>query len=208
MTSTINSFDEKAKTWDQPFRVERARIVADAIKEKIPKMQQLNAVEFGCGTGLVGFFLHELFSHLILVDNSKGMLEVVKQKIGHEGASNMEAMDIVVFEKQIKSGKTFNVLFNLLVLHHIPDTRQILSEWYKCLAPGGCLFITDLDSENGLFHDEGFEGHNGFDREYLGKTTTEVGFEDVCFETVYEITEKTRDGADHTFTLFLMTARK
>lgn len=208
MERNSGSFDEKAKTWDQPFRVVRAQAVANAIRESILNGLPLKAIEYGCGTGLVSFFLRDLFSSIILVDNSKGMLEVVREKIAHGGATNMEAMDIDAFNTQVKDGRTFNVLFSSMTLHHIPDTRQTLLEWYKCLSFGGHLFVVDLDPENGLFHDEGFEGHNGFDRKALGKVAVEAGFKDVGFKTAHEMHEMGRDGQNHTFTLFFMIAKK
>jgi len=203
-----NSFDQKAKTWDQPFRIARAQAVANAIREVIPKNHAFRALEYGCGTGLVSFFLRDMFSSITLVDSSEGMLEVVREKIAYEGAINMKAMHTDALDMQIKNGMTFDVIFNLLVLHHIPDTRQVLSDWHKYLIKGGYLFVVDLDPENGLFHKDDFEGHNGFDRNVLRKVATEAGFKNISFATAHRMCELGRDGCEHVFTLFLMVARK
>ena len=56
MTSTY--FDERAKDWDaNPMRVERARIVAQAIRQAVPLRPGMTALELGCGTGLLSFAL-------------------------------------------------------------------------------------------------------------------------------------------------------
>lgn len=204
----MNEFDEKAKTWDLPYRVDRAKAVADIIREALPNGRSLTALEYGCGTGLVSFFLRDIFSSISLVDNSKGMLDVVREKILREGVTNMKAFDADALSEQIKSGITYNVLFSSMVLHHIIDTKKMLLEWSKCLAPNGHLIIVDLDTDNGLFHNEEFEGHNGFDRTELGKMLSETGFGDVKFKTAHEMEKVCKDGVNRKFTLFIMIARK
>jgi ubiquinone/menaquinone biosynthesis C-methylase UbiE len=75
-------FDSKAKTWDQhQYRVERAQVVAKAIESKIPLSQVKTALDFGCGTGLLGLNLADKVGHIVLSDTSPGMIEQVNRKI-------------------------------------------------------------------------------------------------------------------------------
>ena len=54
----MTNFDERAKDWDSdPKKVERARVVAEAIRAAIPLSKEITALEYGCGTGLLSFAL-------------------------------------------------------------------------------------------------------------------------------------------------------
>jgi hypothetical protein len=57
-TEHMNEFDQQARDWDNdPVRVLRARAVADAIRNHVPLTARMNAMEYGCGTGLLSFEL-------------------------------------------------------------------------------------------------------------------------------------------------------
>jgi 2-polyprenyl-3-methyl-5-hydroxy-6-metoxy-1,4-benzoquinol methylase len=205
-----NEFDDKAKTWDNKLeRVHRAHIIADAISEEIPYNSSFTAMEYGCGTGLLSFQLKNRFSNITLIDNSHGMLEVLKGKIEHDKVSNMEMINIDLLDPAADLSKTFSVIFSLMVLHHTVDVGRMLSVWYALLNRPGYLCVADLDSDNGLFHGKGFKGHNGFDREGLKKVTRQAGFTNTRFRTVFEIKKVSyHDKMEHTFPLFLMVAEK
>jgi 2-polyprenyl-3-methyl-5-hydroxy-6-metoxy-1,4-benzoquinol methylase len=204
-----NEFDEKAKAWDDdPQHAKRAQTIAKAIGEEIPNDPSLTAMEYGCGTGLLSFPLRDRFSKITLIDSSKGMLEVLKEKITRSGATNMEALNIDLLESPKSFSTTFSVIYSAMVLHHIPDISKMLSTWHSLLAHPGYLFIADLDSDKGLFHGPEFKGHNGFDRNDLQKIAEKAGFVEVKFRTVSEINKTASDGVQRTFPLFLMVCKK
>ena len=81
MCLLLNEFDEKAKTWDDnPDHAQRANTIAQASIEQLPYDPSFTAMEYGCGTGLLSFPLRERFRKITLIDNSAGMLEVLKKK--------------------------------------------------------------------------------------------------------------------------------
>src|SRR5690606_42045723 len=52
MTESHDPFDEKAATWDDdPAKVERARVVADALRDAVPPGPTTRLLEYGAGTG-------------------------------------------------------------------------------------------------------------------------------------------------------------
>jgi 2-polyprenyl-3-methyl-5-hydroxy-6-metoxy-1,4-benzoquinol methylase len=54
MSNNTRDFDSEARFWDEnPGRVKMARSVADSIKENAVITDQLNVLDFGCGTGLL-----------------------------------------------------------------------------------------------------------------------------------------------------------
>jgi ubiquinone/menaquinone biosynthesis C-methylase UbiE len=209
MTHSSNEFDEKAKSWDNdPDRVHRAKRIAGAILKLVPIKPSFSALEFGCGTGLLSFALREHFAQIILVDSSPGMLAVLNDKIVQSGATNMQTRNVDLLADPAGLSATFSIVYSALVLHHISDIEKIISTWHNILDDAGYLCIADLDSEKGLFHGQEFSGHNGFDRAALSKLVEQAGFTVVACETVCELTKIARDGAEHTFPVFLLVGQK
>ena len=75
------SFDDYAKTWDTDKRINRAKKVANEIRNSIDSEINYSAMEFGCGTGLVSFNLYDKFKKITLIDSSKGMIDILNSKI-------------------------------------------------------------------------------------------------------------------------------
>ncbi len=203
----MSEFDAKAATWDQdPLKVARAVTVAKAITGHIPT-QGLRVLEYGCGTGLLGFALQPQAGTITLADTSEGMLEVLKSKIAALGAPNMRPLRLDLLSDP-HPGEAFDLVCSLMTLHHIPDTQGILHVFHGVLAPGGWVALADLDAEDGAFHGpEVTDVHLGFDRGVLGRQLEAAGFVDIRFSTVFEITRGEGAGARR-FPIFLVVARK
>jgi SAM-dependent methyltransferase len=203
-----NEFDAKAKCWDSdPAKVERARIVANAIREEIKNSREFTAFEYGCGTGLVSFFLQPFLKKIVLADNSSGMVEILEDKIRIGSAKNMFPVNLDLSRENPPEEK-FHLIYTLMALHHIHDTREILSTFYSILNSDGYICIVDLDREDGSFHGDGFDGHNGFDRESLVALAGKIGFRNIRFRTVLEVSKIVKGNEKRSFPLFLMTAQK
>ena len=199
----MTNFDERAKDWDaDPMKVERARIVADAIRSALPLRPEMTALEYGCGTGLLSFFLRTEFASITQADTSQGMLDVLSGKIKAAGVANMFPVRLDLGTDPLPVVR-FHVLYSLMTLHHIPDTDGILQKFQAVLEPGGWLALADLDREDGSFHcSEVTDVHHGFAREKLQAQVEAAGFRDVAFRTVFEIPKGGR-----VYPVFLMTAR-
>lgn len=204
----MTNFDERAKDWDSdPDKVARARAVAGVIRRAIPLSKEMHALEYGCGTGLVSFALQPDLGQITLADTSKGMLDVLAEKIDKASVTNMHPLMLDLTLDPLPDER-YDLTYSLLTLHHIPDVKHILSKFCEVLLPGGYLLAADLDKEDGSFHTDGTtDVHLGFDREELQKMVEEAGFEDVAFSTAYEIKKKIGN-AEKTFPVFLMSARK
>jgi len=202
----MNEFDQQARGWDNdPVRVSRAQAVADAIRNHVPLSARMNAMEYGCGTGLLSFELRDEIGPITLADSSEGMLEVLREKIAAFGAVNMTPMKLDLAMDPLPTDR-FDLVYNLMTLHHIPDTERALRNFHALLRPNGWLAICDLDREDGSFHDPGFDGHNGFDRSVLEQKLKDVGCVDVRTETAYQL-ERERGGMKRVYPLFLLLGR-
>lgn len=200
----VTNFDERAKDWDSdPMKVERARVVADAIRAAIPLTLQTRALEYGCGTGLLGFALQPYLASITLADTSQGMLDVLTQKIRAACVTNMYPVCLNLITDPLPAAR-YQVICSLMTLHHIHDTDAILRKFHKLLEPGGHLCIADLEKEDGSFHDASItDVHHGFDRGQLCALAEGAGFQNVNFSHVYAIQK-----AKSSFPLFLMIAGK
>jgi len=203
----VIQFDEQARQWDQDAgKVERARRVAEAIVAQAGPLDGQRGLEFGCGTGLLGFALQPHLGHVTLADTSRGMLEVLREKIAASGAGNMTPL-----ERDLTAGPLpedpYDLVFTLMTLHHVPDTDGILARFHALLRPGGQLCVADLDREDGSFHGPGEDVHKGFDRDELGARMVRAGFRDVRFSTPYVIERLGEDGPAR-YPIFLAVARR
>jgi ubiquinone/menaquinone biosynthesis C-methylase UbiE len=202
----MSEFDQVARDWDaKTERAVRAGAVAEAIRRNVPLDARTKALEYGCGTGLLGFCLQADVGALTLADSSEGMLEVLREKISAANAPNMTAIRLDLIADPLPDD-LYDLVFSLMTLHHIRETGQILRQFRAMLSPGGHLCVADLDVEDGSFHGQGFDGHNGFDRDALAETAHLAGFDDIRFETVFSVRKETETG-ERDFPVFLMTAR-
>lgn len=203
----MNDFDAKAVTWDQdPLKVERALTVGRAIAEAVP-VEHRQILEYGCGTGLLGFALQPKAAHVTLADTSEGMLSVLDQKILAAGAGNMTSLRLDLLADPPPATR-YDLICSLMTLHHIPDTVGILRKFWDLLAPGGWVALSDLDAEDGSFHGpEVTDVHLGFDRTVLGRQLQEAGFSDIAFTTPYEI-QRDVNGGTRPFPIFLVVAKR
>lgn len=199
----MSDFDARARTWDQDHaKVERAAAVAEAIRRLVPLGPDTSLLDYGCGTGLLGFALLPHVGHVTMADTSREMLRVVVEKIAAAGASNVVTAHLDPAATALPGGP-YDVVCTLMTLHHIPDTGAVLRQFHAALAPGGHLCIADLDAEDGSFHGEGFDGHRGFDRGDLAAQLERAGFADVRFATPWRIAK----GGRH-YELFLAVGRR
>jgi ubiquinone/menaquinone biosynthesis C-methylase UbiE len=202
----MSEFDEKARGWDKdPERVRRAEAVAEAVLERVRPSTDARVFDFGCGTGLLGFALLPHVGHVTFADDSEGMLAIVREKIEERAAENAEAM-LLDLTTDPPPDRRFDLVVSLMALHHIKDTDMILRRLHTLCGAGGRLCLVDLDREDGSFHDSGFTGHHGFDRENLAGAARRAGFHPVSIEDVFEIVRKEADGSVRRFPLFLMNA--
>jgi len=201
-------FDSKARLWDgNPVFQDRADKIAAAIQAAIPLNTAMQALDYGCGTGMLSFPLKDALGHITLKDSSAGMLEVLREKIAALGVSNMAAR-LADLASQPLPDEKYDLIYTSMVLHHIPDTAAILAAFHALLSPGGWLCVADLDQEDGSFHGVGVEVHHGFAHGPLQQLAEAAGFAEVRFSTVFEIIKDTPEGGKRGYPVFLMVARK
>ncbi len=202
-------FDKEAEKWDSnPGRVKLAHDVADAIIGAVPLNKNMKALDFGCGTGLLTLKLQPLVGAITGVDSSAGMLGMLERKIKAQGLDNVSTQH-VDFEKGAHASGDYDLIVSSMVAHHVPDTADLLKEWFDLLHANGRVAFADLDSEDGSFHgDNTGVFHQGFDREALRRLLEQTGFHSVRATTATTMTRTVEGQGERGFPIFLIVADK
>jgi ubiquinone/menaquinone biosynthesis C-methylase UbiE len=202
-------FDSIAATFDDnSTRIALARAVASAIIEEIPLDGGERAMELGCGTGLVTALLASNLAHVLAVDGSAGMLDVLRRKLHDLGIQNVESLEADLANQMPKG--PFDLIFSSMTLHHIEDVERLFVRIYDQLAPGGRVAFADLALEDGTFHAEDVPGvmHHGFEAAELLHWLEAAKFVDLQVRTAHVI-EKTRaDGSMREYPVLLVTGQR
>ena len=200
-------FDEYAKKWDTEFRIDRAKKIANKIKEKIEIDINMNVMEFGCGTGLVSFELFDNFKTLTLIDSSKNMLEIAELKIKEYKTANIKTRYIDIMNEDIE--EKYDLIYTSMALHHIKDIDLVISKLSKLLTNEGKLCIIDLDEEDGSFHHNfpNFDGHNGFNQKELQSVLEKNNFKEIESE-IFFYEKREINNEEKEFSLFIMVGKK
>jgi len=197
-------FDAHSATWDaNQDRVDRANALAGLIRQHIPLNHQTRILEFGCGTGLLGFnFVTEVAS-VTFADTSAGMLEEVRRKISQADIRHARTIDLTA--EALDS--PYDVVCSLMTLHHIEDHHAQIQALAQALAPGGCLCLCDLDTEDGSFHSREKVPHNGFAREDIEAAMRQAGL-NIALNTTGYMVRKEAAGLMREYPVFLIIGRR
>ncbi|MDP4290675.1 MAG: class I SAM-dependent methyltransferase [Bacteroidota bacterium] len=203
----MNEFDNKAKDWDKnQLHIWRSEAIANEMVNRIPITDDMTALEYGAGTGLLSFFLKDKFSNILLMDNSLEMIRVTESKIIKSGTRNMKTLWIDL-EKEEYDGR-FDVIYNQMVLHHVENIGLIFNKFYGLIKPGGYLAIADLYLEDGSFHGKGFNGHHGFDVDQLTHQLEKHAFKHIVTKPCFSLKQENERGEVREYPIFLLTANK
>ena len=174
-------FEMIADAYDTPERIQIAKIASDAIREYLVDTKDKNAIDFGCGTGLVGLNLLNNFSSIRFLDTSQNMLNQIEQKVFDLNIQNAD-IECIDFEKEGLSNIHADYIFMVQVLLHIGDVELVLSRLYDVLNKGGHLLIVDFNKNEQIVSDL---VHNGFDQIELAKVMTKIGYKNVQSKTFH-----------------------
>jgi ubiquinone/menaquinone biosynthesis C-methylase UbiE len=214
MTSLVQDenrsrFDAIAAQWDEsPMRANMAKAVADAIAAAVPLQPHWRALEYGCGTGLVGLRLLPHLGHVLETDLSPGMLGVLDEKARAAGLDKIETQ-VLDLTSGPPPASRFDLIFSSMALHHIPDVAGLVRTFFSMLAPGGWVALADLDAEDGSFHSPDVPGvqHHGFERKTLESWLRAAGFTAVSTCTAHTV-EREREGQQRRYPIFLAAGQR
>jgi ubiquinone/menaquinone biosynthesis C-methylase UbiE len=194
-------FDNESKKWDTEYRVQRAKKISAEIETYLDKNDNLKALEFGCGTGLISENLNHRFSNVLTMDLSEGMMEQLKFKIEKNNIKNMKTWCGDLFD--FHDNEKFDAIYTSMVFHHIEELPRVIKKLCELLNKDGKLIVVDLCPDDGGFHDElhGFSGHNGFKLTEMEGLLKEAGLEVIGSRIFYSGIKENED-SEHPYQLF------
>lgn len=202
-------FDKVAVSWDdEPRRVKLAGDLAESIMREVELTQDVELLDFGCGTGLISLHLQPHVGRLWGVDTSAGMLEVFHGKLKERGITNVSTI-LLDPAKETRIAGSFHLVVSGMTMHHIADVGALFKEFHRILLPGGEVCIADLDAEDGSFHsDKTGVMHFGFDRRQIASMLAAAGFVELRDVTAARVIKEDELGGKREYSVFLMFARK
>jgi ubiquinone/menaquinone biosynthesis C-methylase UbiE len=158
----IDNFEEKAKTFDSnPIAIEISSKFSNEVKKNINLKKDYRLLDFGCGTGLVSLPFSSLVNSIVMVDNSKAMLNKLREKVLYAKLTNIEIYEGNIEDLDIEQS-SIDLIVSSMTFHHIDNIPKILKILYDLLKENGCIIIGDLCREDGSFHELTTVEHNGF----------------------------------------------
>ncbi len=209
-SANLERFNALAAEWDDsPLRAGIARAVAAAIADAVPFRLDMQALEYGCGTGLVSVLLADRLGRIMAADVADQMLAVLERKRLAAGLDHIETrrLDLTVDPLPIER---FDLVFSSMTLHHIDDVPRLLGRLHDLLVPGGWLALADLDREDGGFHGPDVPGifHLGFERAQLMDTLTGLGLAAVSARTAHTVEKSSPAGESRRYPIFLICGQR
>ena len=198
------SFDERAATWDDEAKIERARWTARRIAEEVDLTGDERLLEYGAGTGLVSEALRDLVGPITLADPSEGMRAQIQTKVDDGRLPGARVRDLDLSRDQLPDDEQFDLIVTSMVLHHVDPVDPVLAAFRSMTADGGHLCVIDLDAEDGSFHGQGVDVHHGFDRDDLAGRLSAAGYAAVSVTDCGSV-ERDEGG---TYGLFLAVASR
>jgi predicted TPR repeat methyltransferase len=181
MMGNIDKFDMIAEQYDTPERITVAKRIADTIREYVADGASKSAIDYGCGTGLVGLRLLDVFSSMLFVDASENMVRQVKSKLQRLGAKATETL-CYDFMTGVPAGLKADCIIAVQVLLHEIDVAMLLAHLRDALNDGGQLIVVDFDKNGNVTSPE---VHGGFEQEDLADILYGLSFSKIRSETFY-----------------------
>lgn len=203
MTEQKRDFNIAALHWDEePRRVKLAGEIAAAMEEHLTLSPEWDALDFGCGTGLVTLQLAPALRSITGIDSSSGMIERLGAKIAQSGLSNVRA-EVCDFDKGVLPAGKYHLITSAMTMHHIKEIVPLLQSLKNLLHPGGWIALADLESEGGRFHEDPTGVfHHGFSREEFTEMLGQAGFSSISVTVATNVVK-----GEQSFPVLLATAQ-
>lgn len=148
MNTIMKVFNEGSKSYD----TNRKKLIPCFDRFYSTALAQINktqdmpirVLDLGAGTGLVSYFLLQLFpnAHITLIDLSEGMLEIAKNRL-NPWKNQIEIIEANYVDYSFST--QYDVVISALSIHHLEekDKQVLYKQVFDCLKPGGQFINAD-----------------------------------------------------------------
>ncbi|MBP7736787.1 MAG: class I SAM-dependent methyltransferase [Spirochaetes bacterium] len=209
MQKEKRDFDRDAGTWDEkPQRVKLAKDIFRSIDAAVGIRRGMDAMDFGCGTGLLSLLVLERTGGVACADSSAGMLDVLASKVRAAGLSGVTTIHLTSDDGDGLTG-SYDLVTSAMTFHHVRDVPSLVKRLAGLLNRGGILCVADLDPDNGGFHDDNTGVfHCGFARDEMMGHFKDAGLINVASSDAAVVEKKNESGEAVSFTVFLVTGAR
>ena len=131
---------EKFRMPDSSFHSEKYRLMM----QSIPKEGSRKVLEIGCGTGIYTKFLVKDFEHVISTDLDASMCTQAQKLIPKAKIIVADACKLPFHDA------SFDGVFGVSILHHVPSMALAFREVFRVLKPGGWFAFCEPNKYNPL----------------------------------------------------------
>jgi len=154
-------------------------------------------LDVGCGIGGSSFYMAEKFGSEVLgVDLSRNMLGIAQKRLNDMSQAVKDKVTFCLTDitKHDYPENSFDVIYSRDALIHIPEKKKLMTLFYKWLAPGGRLLISDYCEGDQQLSEEflQYKRQRGYDLQTVkvyGKLLEASGFGVVHAEDVTDLFE-------------------
>lgn len=135
------------KFWDRIAHRYAKRPIADeaAYQKKLEVTQgylqpDMQALEFGCGTGKTAIIHAPHVKHILAIDISSKMLSIAKDHAAAEKVENVTFEQNTIENIELQD-ESFDAVLGLSILHLLDDQEAMIAKIHRILKPGG-IFVS------------------------------------------------------------------
>ncbi len=133
----------------EPIPAEEMREWVDQTVDRILALRPQRVLEIGCGTGLLLFRLAPNCVHYHGTDLSKTALDALRQQLSGAQLQNVTLTEQTADDFTGINAQAFDTVILNSVVQYFPSVGyfvRVLEGAFKCLRPGGSIFLGDLRS--------------------------------------------------------------
>ena len=109
------------------------------LKKFLSKNKDALCLDYGCGAGNYTIFASSYVQKIVGVEISQ---EAIRLATKHNMAQNISYIHISPDPHQMPfKSNSFDIIFNYVMLEHVPNPQDIFKECFRLLKPGGALFL-------------------------------------------------------------------
>lgn len=173
-TDSLTFFGRVAGEWDQVRQaLFGGEFTMQALLALLPP--DWTVADLGCGTGNGAELVAPYVRQVIALDQSKPMLDAARKRLAH--LDNIRFVDGPI-ESIPLDPHSVDAALCIMVLHHVPEPAEAISEMCRILRPGGVAMIVDMFEHDRIEYRQSMgHRHLGFSESAMGEMFARAGFE-------------------------------